>query len=643
MLRHSLKEFCRQSITVSKTDEASICWHNTVFAVRTPKEIYIFEFAYDINYMDKTINMNQYMIPTPKSSPATYLVSNNFIKYGVSNFELTQLIMDPSLWPHSAQIVQEMASVIDCKWSPDASFNREPLLAVLNNIGNVTLFGKQNGTWTNLLDLSACVNKELNLVLPTCVEDLKTKADTVESSALCFIPTNDESCSIILGQKNGNIHLWSLKVKNDDNLIAYFRGSIEDNSNEVKCVLWIEKCGKNGLLVVSNVIGQIILYECSINTKIKMLNKHLIWPHRDNMVTQYLNYTKVNNKIILFYDKHRHFIVQTLDENYKVLSQYAENINDYKISSIAVNSNEFLLATTNFQIFQINFDFSNGNLVVKHSLIEIKDSYNNYEVLDLGSSQNRRMITAVAVDRSVNIRKRNLQIDILFLTTELNDNSNLPFLIHNEIKSIINLWDAIVLVRQNILKSKILPLSELTQLIADGEMDTYYLKLYLVIANVWQTLENNLRIPNSRKLLPVDVEKVKEKVILKHAQSQLNEFHKLIIQNCISNFDKESFNATKSYLNYYSQKYNLKLESLISPIVYNSLNEEKKYTCQCCDNEIEGFSCDSGHLNMFCPVSFLPIETSDYLICVVCGITARIELYNRKAKCIFCDKHLQKC
>ncbi|XP_060806844.1 uncharacterized protein LOC132903211 [Amyelois transitella] len=641
MLRNSLKEVSRQSIFTPKTDNTSISWHNSLFSVCTPKDLHVFEFSYDLKCVDKRLDFVESIIQTPKLSPATYLTSNNFIRFGVSNFEISQLIVDPSLWPHNSHIVQEMACIIDCKWLPDGfCFNGEPLLAVLNNIGNVNIFGKNKRSWESLLDLSECVNKELHLELPNCVQDLKIKADAVESSAMCFAPTSkNESCYIAMGQKNGSILLWSLHMEKKIKLQAAYQSCIKSDSNEVKSILWIDKGNENFLLVVSNIVGQIFLYDCIVNRNIKVLKTHFIWPQKDKMIAQCLCHTYINNKLILFFNKHRHFVVVMLDKDYKVISQFAEVVNDYKICSIAVNLNEMILGTANFQLYRITIDVINENLDVRYDLIEIKDTYNNYELHDLSFSKNNQVIAGVVVDRSVNNRIKSSCINIILFSNDSNTD-NMSYLLDNKVQSIINLWDAIELLRLKIVKSKSLPTTELNNIITDGNIDLYKLKLYLVVATIWCNLEYNLKVP--RGLLPKNIEFVKEKIMLKHAQSQLHELQKSISHNNITDFDKEMFIGTKRYLIYYSRKYNVALENLVSLTLYNSVECESKYICQCCDNVIEGFSCSSGHINMFCPISFLPIETSDYLTCVVCKITVRFELYHKQTKCIFCDRYLQK-
>ncbi|KAM3964016.1 uncharacterized protein ACR2FA_002060 [Aphomia sociella] len=239
-MANTLHEVSRRIIVINKHEEPLLVWHNSVLTVRTDKGVNCIEFTQNLQCLDKNIDFNESIIPTPTTSPATsYLSFNRFIKNGLTNLELSQLALDRCFWPYSSHIVQEMVSVAAYVWSPpDMCYNNKCVLAVLNNIGHVELFCPRRG-WISGLDVSKLVNKIFNIesIVPKCFSDIKQAVKIVESSAICWAPklNQDGTCYFVTAQKDGNILVWSIKSDNvlSDKLSANFIGSIQTDSVEI--------------------------------------------------------------------------------------------------------------------------------------------------------------------------------------------------------------------------------------------------------------------------------------------------------------------------------------------------------------------------------------------------------------------------
>ncbi|XP_059048836.1 uncharacterized protein LOC131844075 [Achroia grisella] len=646
MLANNLQEISRRIITISRHEEPILMWHNSVLTVRTDKGINCTKFTHNLRCLDKNLDCTEFLVPISKSSPVTgYLSNNSFIKKGLSNMEMSQLVLDPSLWPYSPHIVQEMVSIVAFDWSPiDLCYNNKSVLAVLNNIGNVQLFVPQRCTWANPLDISELVCKEFPIISnkPQCFDELKQTAHTVVSSAICWAPklNHDNTCYFVSAQKNGNILVWLIK-RNDLLINAEYCGCIKMESSEIMTIQWLDRCDNTFTLFYSNMVGEIVALNCKVDKNVKVLSKHVLWTHKDRMIAKNFHHTIIDNKIIFMCTKHRHLVVLLLDMDCNILSQFLKNINDYKISVITKCTDIFYVGTVNCEIYKVAFKISNNNLDVKMDIVPLKETYENYELYGLSFSSNNVLCALGLFSRKILIRKEHMKIEIVILSADSNSVAEMEMLLNNPLKSLTNMWDYLELLRYKCMKTKSLPTIDFKQLLAEAETDIYKLKIYLVIVIIYNTLQMNVKL--SKDLLPeCNEELIKDKIMALYAQSYMQKLYKLYSKNKMypNEFLAETFAGLVKYFKYYCKKYDKNFKEYASM----DIAKDYKYICQCCDDQLDGFTCSSGHLNMFCSVSFTPIEAYNYLICnSSCGMTARIELYPDKPVCVICDTHLDLC
>ncbi|XP_026763699.1 uncharacterized protein LOC113522223 [Galleria mellonella] len=644
-MANTLHEVSRRTIVITKYEEPAMLWNKSVLTIRTDKGVSCIEYTHNLRCLDKNIDCTESIVPTSKSSPVTdYLTNNSFIKKGLSNMELSQLALDPSFWPYSPHIVEEMVSVVSFDWSPtDLCFNNKSVLAVLNNIGNVELFCPHRCTLVSALDISKHVNKLFDVVsnIPKCFNDLREVVETVVSTAICWAPklNPDGSCYFVTVQKNGNILLWL--IKRDILLLkAEYFCSIQVKSSEITTIQWINKLDHTFILVYSNMVGEIVALNCKIGENVEVMSKHTLWAHKDRMIAKNLQYIVIDNKIIFTCTKHRHFIAILLDMDCNILSQFVKNVNDYKITVNTKCGDQFYIGTVNCEVYKVNVTISNNNLDVKISMVHLKETYANYELYGLTFSSNNVICSLGLLNRKILIRKDYMKIEIILLCTDTNYANEVEVLLNNPTKTLTNMWDYVELFRYKCMKTRSLPVLDFKQILEEAETNIYKLKIYLIIAIIYDTLQINLKL--YKGLLPeCSIELIQDKIMALHAQSRVKELYKLYLDKKFPNdFLAETFTSLVNYLKYYCKKYDKNLKEYI-PV---DRTKDYKYVCQCCDNFLDGFTCSNGHLNMFCSLTFTPIETCNYLVCNSnCGITARIELYNDKPICVLCDTHLDLC
>ncbi|KAM3964017.1 uncharacterized protein ACR2FA_002061 [Aphomia sociella] len=358
------------------------------------------------------------------------------------------------------------------------------------------------------------------------------------------------------------------------------------------------------------------------------------------MITNHFEYFVIDGKILLSCNKHRHFVTLLLDKDYNVLFRYVKNINDYKITVITKFASELYVGTVNCEIYKITFIVSNETFDVKLNMVQLKETYANYELYGISFSSNNTLCALALLNRKILVRKESMKIEIVLLANSLNFDSEIETILNNPTRSLTHMWDYIELFRYKCMKMKNIPGLPFNELLCEAETDIYKMKVYLILLKIYTVMQQNLKL--NKGLLPeCSIEVIRNKIMLLHAQTYVDKLHNLYKQHqqFPTDFFAESFAGLIKYLKYNDKNHEANYNNDISLDVYKNYN----YICQCCDDPIDGFTCPSNHLNTFCSLTFTPIESFDYLICSCCGTTARIELYADKPLCIFCDTYLDLC
>lgn len=639
-------EISRRAINTNRNDEPSLSWHNSILSVKTEKGIQLFDFAYNLESFEKKLDLEVSIIHNPKLSPAAGLFPDQFLQYGLSNEDVTQMVLEPGLWPHNIQLTIEMATIISYEWSPIGMIHgTESILAILNNVGHVELFGQENHKWSTVLDLSEAIKAHcfpsLQSTIIKCLDDLRNVVNVVETCACSWGPLfEDHSCFFVTAQKNGKILIWLLQSLESE-IHPQLNAEIQTDIGEIFSVLWIPMSDKKLLLICPNMLGQIFALDCEIiKDHIELVNTSCIWEHKDRMVAKHLVYTVNNNKIVLLCNKHRHLLVQQLNYECQVLSQCIKNVNDYRITDITDSKDGIYLATANCKIYKIYLNYFDDNFDVSLSQIQTKDEYGMYELHSLKTSTNSVIWAAAMADRTIQSRKYPEKIDIIFFCTDPQNHLETTILLENPSKKLTNYWDCIELLRCKTMKSKALPSIDYLDLYNDTSSDVYKMKLYHIFVILYNALDKIMK-NSSRGLLPeTSIEVVRDKICLTQAVTLI----KLVHQNrndTISGFELECYSGGKNYIEYYCRKYNKNSNEFIEPSLLNLTKMVPLYTCQGCEEIINGFMCKNKHYNMFCSLTFTPIE-NDYIACKNCNSTAKIELYNTRPTCLFCDLYLSR-
>uniref|UniRef100_A0A1E1WIF9 Transcription factor IIIC 90kDa subunit N-terminal domain-containing protein n=1 Tax=Pectinophora gossypiella TaxID=13191 RepID=A0A1E1WIF9_PECGO len=642
-----LQEICRISIQITKLEEVYLTWHNSILSVRTDKGVQLFELKGHLQGFHKGIDYVSTLIPTTKSSPLTELVPPKLLKKGVRNIDLTEMLVDQSLWPHNQSLVHEMANVADFKWSPRGMlYNNECAVAILNNVGNIEIFGSGRCACDRMLNLSQVIKQHYisNNVIgsnPIDFEELKKVANIVETSAFSWGPkVVSHSCILTTAQRNGNILFWLLQHEETE-MKARCLGEIQTDFGEVITMVWIQKSDNNFVIIFSNSLGQIFALDCILEDTVKVVNKSCIWSYKDKMVTKYICYNIVDNNIVLICNKHRHLLGLLIDKNFNVLSQCGKNINDYRITDLQTTKNSIYMTTVNCKIYTVDTIITGDNLNIEVTPLSTKESYPSYELYSAASSSNGIIFALGMISREIKHRKTPLNIDIIF-TADFEHTSEMNMLLENPTKKLTDYWDCIALLRHKMLKLKYTPPVNLQRLYQEGYNDIYKSKLYLIILSFYDVLgKQGKYIPND--IVPeASIEVVRDRIQMLHACQLVNELLQIFkkSEKMLDNIELESYIGAKKYIENYCVTYEKDVLEFLSEKALNLTDTELKYICQCCDEEIQGFSCKNKHLNMFCSLTFTPIENDDYLVCKDCSCLARIELYKNDPMCVFCDLYL---
>lgn len=646
-----LHEIYRKRINVNKHEDCLVSWHNSVFTIRGNKYVHLMDFSYNLQSLEKTIDFREFTITASYESPLpkNYLV--NYAAQGLTNLELMEMITNPAFWPHNNQLTQEMTNIVAYKWSPDNLINNnESLLATVNSVGNVELFGPKRQVWASVMNFSKVMKRYMEMEFnnlyncPREFTELQKAVYSIVTSTICWAPilNPDNSCYLATAQKSGEILIWCVKQDNN-NLQTKFCGKIKNmNDSEIITILWIPLNCKSFLLLFSNEYGEVMINECEIvEEKVKLLQEHLVWPHKDKMIVTYLEYAEENGNLILFFNKNRHLIMQLYDKSLKLLSQYVNNINDYKITSITKKHNVFYMCTVNMKIYKIFFSINNDALEIIIKPLDIKDAYSTYEVYGLSFSNNNAILALTLIDRKLLYREKTLKVDIAFLCYESDLEDLATNIINNPSKKLNHIWDNIELFRCKVIKTKNLPKLDYNKLIEDGNQDTYKLKCYLICLIFYHNLKK-IMTSNKKETLPeTSLDIIKDKILVSQAVKVLkniNEKHEK--DNQLSDFDKECFYCSKKYLYFYCKTYSKNPSDYVQESILSLPIIDIKYICQGCDEELTDFTCQSGHLNMFCSLTFTLIDSDNYIVCNSCGATARAELIDQKPTCVFCDLYL---
>ncbi|CAG9791539.1 unnamed protein product [Diatraea saccharalis] len=634
-------EISRRSVNTNKYEELYTIWSNSYLALQGDGTIRIFELSYNLRCTDKKIDCIDYSIETPTKSPASDLFG--FISKGVSGIDLVQMTMDTALWSYNKHLLQKASDILTFEWSPRGMmWNNGFILAILNNVGHIEFYKKCKKTWTVVQNLSALVIKQLNSTLvreSNDIDTIKVCAYTLVTSAICWAPfiNKDNSTYFVTVQKNGIIIFWLIKEE-DKNIKVTYIDQINTDFRDIISIKWIPRAS-NFVMLCSNSEGQIFLLECLLNEKVTLQSSHMLWRHKDRMPVKHCAYVILEDKIMYVCNKHRHLLAQLVTNDNKVLAQHVKNVNDYKITDICKHNNFFYISTVNGCMFKMNYEVTERNLDIQYELINLKDFNQSYELHSCSFSENGAILATTVIDRKIMNRKSQMKLEIIYYTPSDTDFPEFLILLNNPTKKLTNFWDCMEVLRFKMMKWRRLPEYDYKALLLEGETDIYKLKVYLIVLIICNVLEENFKIDKGN-LPERSIQIIREKIAIAHSKTLLISLYNKSYQNHIplSDFEEECFVGCKNYLEVTNKKY--KSDLGISNII-SLVDKEYNYTCQCCDKIINGFSCEDGHLNAFCSLTYTPIENDDYLVCKSCGVTARYELINDRPMCKFCDLYLQ--
>lgn len=646
MDQNTLFEVTNYFININKNEEGASSWHGSMLAVRSEKGIHFYELAHNVDCLDRKINCLQTFLPPAKSKASSKLFTDKVINDSMRNINYTEMIQDQTLWPHNPQLMEEMTCVVAFEWSPvHLLANQQSVLAVLNNIGGVDLFIKINMKWKHVLEIAGSFSENFCKTLkePREFLELREAAHILSSTALCWAPTlaGDKCCYIATAQKNGVVMFWLVTCQNTS-ITVHFQRSIDSGEGEILTMRWIPISEDQFVLVCSNIFGQIVLLECQIKTCLMQLKKlHTLWPDKDRMISSQLQVITINDKIIVICNKHRHLLILMVDKHYNVCGRYINNVNDHRITCITNSRDEIYLTTVNCQIFKINISINDTNLDVKLCPVICNNISPTCELYDISFSPNGVLCTLITVDRKVNFRKEPLKINVVFTTTNAKLNSLVNVLLDNPTEKLTSYWDAVELLRYKCMKHKVAPSIVYYDLYDNACRNIYLLKLYLIFVTFYNNLKKLFKIDPIDNIPEESLETIKEEVLVIQAEMLFKKYNtKRLNEGQLEGIEKESLFGAMSFLEYYCKKNNRNLSDILKFEGSDLGDIVCEYTCQACDEKIQDFTCSNNHLNMFCSLTFTPIESFEYLSCVWCNRTARIELASEDPKCMMCDVNL---
>lgn len=638
-----LHEISRRSIVINKSEEPSISWENSFLTVRSDKSINLLYFSHDLQCIDKQIDWCVTNIPSPKYCPATSLFSSKFNRRPMKNFEYVQMTMQPSLWPHNPELVEDLASIIDFEWSPpDFIYNNESVLAILTNVGNVELYGPKSCGFRSIFNISSAIEKKIEedpISLPQDFGEFKKGVTAVVTSAMCWGNKHNGVFIFVTAQKNGDVYFWKLKCEGKVVNIEPVT-MLDTEGKEIVIIKWIPFSNDKFFLIMADKSGQLFVYKYLWeNENLKLTNMECLWSSKDRFVIKHIKYCMNGDNIIIICSKQRHLLILLVDCNCKKISESLYNINDSKITSICENNQEIHITTINCNVYKLVVTISGANIEFDVTPISIKENFANKELFGVQFSKNKIMCALAIVDRKLMYRKENITVDIVLLTQNVNHDNEISCLLSNPKKSLTEFNDCIEMLRYKTMKLKMLPTLEYNKLYSNSAKDLSKIKVYHILLILYTSLDKILRNGSKGWLPETSLEVVREKILVLHASQVMRD---LYIKNgvCLDGIKEETYVASKKYIKYYCEKYKVPTEDYISREIMEAVQIEHEYTCQCCDQLINGFYCTEGHLNMFCALTLTPIESDAYLTCKQCGIIARMELMGEKPSCVFCDSYL---
>ncbi|CAG4932589.1 unnamed protein product [Colias eurytheme] len=654
-----LNEISRRCINISKHEETMMNYHNSAITLRGDKHLHILELSYNLQCFDKKINLVESSIPCPKNSACVEYLTN-CSKDGLKNIELVEMITNPCLWPYSDHLNRELTNITSFKWSPsNVIFNNQSVLATLNSVGNLNFFGKQRKVWTCLFDFSSIIKQYLasEALIPATVNKhinfnkLKGIVYSISITTFCWCPlTNkDKSCYLATAQKSGCIYFWCL-LFHDSDLSVKNVGKIQTNDVDIMSMEWIPCGNDNFLFVYSNMLGEVTANVCQIHEdKLQEISTISIWKYKDRSIPKYIKYILKDNQIILVFDKHRHVIAQMYDENFNLVSEVFKIVNDERITTITKAKEGLYVATINMNIYKANIIINGNTLDLSFEQIQLKDTYTNHELYGLCFTENDAICNIALIDRNIKFRKEQLKMYVVSLHFD-GENEADSLIFKNPSNELAPMWDCIELIRYKCMKTKQLPKIDYESFFKEAETDVYKMKVYLVLLQLYNSLERILK-NKSKGMLPVtSVAVIQDKILAAYASTRITEIYEMLNNDhALSTLESECLSGCRIFFEHYSKKYKLSLSDCVPNIDFQQIDihieksklNTNKYVCQFCDDDIEGFSCKSGHTNMFCVLTLTPIiDDMEYLVCMRCNVTARMDLYPFEPKCVFCDAHL---
>lgn len=647
MNQNILFEIHRRSITINKIEESTISWQKNVLAVRHDKGIQMYEFSHNLECIDKNIDCSEIHVPTTKTSPAEKLFSGQVFDRYTPNMLYTDMLLEPAMWAHNPTMLDDLVNISHFSWSPVGFIqNNESALAILNNVGQVDIIAPKENRWVNVFNLSPYLSHSLKIQASMSPQILKQEAFKVSICAMSWAPVlnPNRTCFFVTAQKDGSLYFWCIQ-NIDLDVKASLIGETKCECFEINSILWVPKTNTEFWLICPDVTGEIIGFECSFeNNCIIHKNENNLWPHKDKMIAHNLNYFTIDNKYVLIYSKHRHLIVQVLDKSLRILVQYVKNVNDYRIKNITNTLDAFYISTSNCEIFKIDVYLMDTKLdvVITKQEVKEKDLGTSYEMLGAVFSPNKIICAMIMFNRQIWYRKLRNRIETCFMTTENTMDNVFSVLLDNPTKSLLNYRDCLNLLRYRTMKLKELPSADYDKLYQDGHTDVYKMKLYLICLILHNKLKSIMNISMEPPLPETSIEKVKDFILLNHATKTINNLYEILNENGHTEFQIECFNGCKMFIEDYCERNERKVQSVLHLDLIRFVTESEILICQCCDEQLNRFSCKEGHLNMFCSLTFTQINSDEYLVCKACNATARSELYTIDPMCVFCDLYLQK-
>lgn len=643
MNKNTVIELSRCCIRVSHHQETQLSCSNSYIASLCEEGINVLNYSHNLLCPDKQIDHLRYYIPVSKLSPVTGLFKK-FTLESITDSEMTEMVLDPTLWPHNKQLMEEATRYINVSWSP-AGFmqNSDHVLAVLNSVGNVSFYIQNMHKWIEAFDLSSLVTMQFSEKpkVENNFDSIRKAAHSLATQSICWAPqiNDDKSCYFVTVQRNGSILFWSLHP-DKTNIQGKYLGIFDSGMGEIVNISWIHETESEFLLFCSEIRGKLKAFKCKIeNNEVSVIEKYEIWIHIDQMCVKSILSFKINHYFIIVFSKNRHLIFQVYDEKMSLITQEIRKLNNYRITDILKSPDGLLVSTVNANIHKVQIDIVNNKLNIVTTVMEFVGITPSMELYSMCLTNNNLIYIIGMVDRKIKLRKEPDYIDIVFATTESNLENIMDTLLNNSSRKLTNLWDCIELLRYKIRKTKKMPELDYKELYNDGKSDVYKLKVYLMLLIFYTELGamKNYYI----KMPETSIDYVKEMLLVHHAISLIcnveNNYHK---NGMWSNNEQEYIIGAKKYLEFYCRKYKKNLDDLVNTSIFKDIKSNMSYTCQSCDKALEGFTCKDGHINMTCSLTFTPIISEDYLFCKACNITARTDVDILKPLCVFCDFRL---